>query len=771
MCSTVTLRNIYKVLASQYDPLGYIVPYTTRAKILVQRLWDKKRDWDDPHLPEDLLQTWRLWEAELSHLGKISLPRCYTSAAMDQADSKRDLHVFCDASEQAYGSVVYLRTENTEGNVEVAFLTARSRVAPKKQQSVPRLELCAALSGAQLLKLLATELTVPISTSTLWSDSTTVLRWLLSPSSRYKVFVGTRVAEIQELTDIATWRYVRSADNPADDITRGKSLTELAGDGRWKHGPSFLQLSPHHWPEQPTLDCVDQDIELKQSAICGLTTTNQPLLPDPQQYNTLHEYITACAHQLNGAADPTGPLRADSYQKAEEAALHQAQRDSFPTEMTHLKTGKTISVGSRLSSLCPELDTTNGLLQVGGRLRRCSELEPAAIHPIILDSGHPLTKLIIKDYDECLLHPGTERVFAEVRRKYWVLRGREAVRRHQFKCMECRKWRARPEPPQMADLPASRQRIFKPVFYSTGVDCFGPYLIKIGRRNEKRWGLLFKCMTTRAVYIDLLCSLDSDSFLMALRRFISRRGKPHEILCDQGTHFRGGERELQESFRALQSELQAQLASQQIGFLFNPPGSLHFGGCWEREIRSVKKALQVTIGAQTVTDEVLRTVLVEIEGILNSKPLGYASADAADPDPITPNCFLIGRRDASLPQVVYQDSEQLSRRRWRHSQLLADHFWRHFIKYYLPGLQARQKWRTDAAALQLLEVVMIVDPQLPRALWPVGTVTQVFPGADGKVRSASVDVKGRTYILPVARLIRLPALPKDSSSDLGLYGY
>lgn len=148
---------------------------------------DRKRDWNDPHLPKDLLQSWLLWEAELSHLGRFHYPD--VTPVMDQADSKRDLHVFCDASEQAYGSVIYLRTENTEGKVGVAFLTAS--VAPKKQQSVPCLELCAALSGAQLFKLLATELTVPTSSSTLWSDSTTVLRWLLSPSCHYKVFVGT----------------------------------------------------------------------------------------------------------------------------------------------------------------------------------------------------------------------------------------------------------------------------------------------------------------------------------------------------------------------------------------------------------------------------------------------------------------------------------------------------------------------------------------------------------------------------------------------------
>ncbi len=242
----------------------------------------------------------------------------------------------------------------------------------------------------------------------------------------------------------------------------------------------------------------------------------------------------------------------------------------------------------------------------------------------------------------------------------------------------------------MADLPLTRQRYFKPAFYSTGMDCFGPFVIKIGRRNEKRWGVVFKCMTIRAIHLDILHSIDSNSFLMALRRFITRRGKPYELLCDQGTNFKGGERELSESFAAMQDELQSHLTSQQIKFVFNPPGAPHFGGYWEREIRSIKAALKVTIGAQTVTEEVLRTVLVEVEGVLNSKPLGY-----------TPFCFLIGRRDASLPQVVYQNSEILSRRRLRHSQLLADHFWRHFLKYYLPSLQARQKWRTDKRTLEI----------------------------------------------------------------------
>ncbi|XP_062390500.1 uncharacterized protein LOC134078526 [Sardina pilchardus] len=326
-------------------------------------------------------------------------------------------------------------------------------------------------------------------------------------------------------------------------------------------------------------------------------------------------------------------------------------------------------------------------------------------------------------------------------------------------------WRGKPEVPRMADLPPSRLRLFKPAFHSTGVDCFGPYNIRVGRRSEKRWGIIFKCMTTRGVYLDLLNSIDTDSFLMSLRRFVSRRGTPCELLSDQGTNFKSGQRELKEAFAALQPTLQSLLAKQQIKFRFNPPGAPHFGGTWEREIRSLKAALHTTLGGQSVTEEVLRTVLTEIEGILNSKPLGYVSADVADVDPVTPNCLLMGRPDSSLPQVVYPASEMLTSKRWRHSQVLADHFWSHFIRRYLPSLQPRSKWTKDTDNLQAGAVAMIVDQHLPRALWPVGVVSHTTAGADGRIRSATVQVKDRAYTRPVSRLIRLPALPEDNKTD------
>ena len=373
--------------------------------------------------------------------------------------------------------------------------------------------------------------------------------------------------------------------------------------------------------------------------------------------------------------------------------------------------------------------------------------------------------LLIRDFDCRLRHPGPERVFAELRRSFWILRGREAIRKQQHSCPECQRWRAKPSTPFMADLPPARLRLFKPPFHSTGMDCFGPFQVKIGRRTEKRWGLIFKCLTTRAVHLELLTSIDSDAFLMALRRFTARRGTPAELYSDQGTNFRGAEKELATAFADMQPDLKDILArNHRIEFHFNPPASPHFGGAWEREIRSVKSTLRATIGAQTVTEEVLRTVLIEVEGILNSKPLGYVSSDISDLDPITPNHLLMGRPSSSLPPVVYPQSELLSRKRWRQSQILTDHFWSRFVRYYLPSLQPRQKWQKSTDNLAVDTVVMMADPQLPRALWSIGRVTKVNPGADGKVRSAEVKIGDRVYTRPVVRLIVLPELPDDSPS-------
>ncbi|KAL0151370.1 hypothetical protein M9458_053364 [Cirrhinus mrigala] len=739
---TPTLRNIYRVLATQYNPLGLLLPYTTRAKVIVKHLWNKQREWDDPHLPPDLLRSWMQWEEELHCLPNVSFPRPYVPPAVGIEGVTREVHIFSDASEQAYGAVAYLRTVDPAGQTGLSFLIAHSRVTPKRVHSIPRLELCGSLVAAQLAKLLANELTLPIHSTVLWTDSTTVLQWLKSESCRYRVFVGNRISEIQEPTSQCSWRYVGSADNPADDLTKGKSLSYLASPNRWSRGPPFLLLDPQEWPVLPIPEPSDDPTELRKSTFCGVvaspTTSSHP---DRWSHSTWLDLLDATSRNLRGDPNSDTVPEAADYRQTEVHVLKHVQQESFPEDYHLLESGKTVKPSSRLVALAPEMDPSHSLIRVGGRLRRMADLADSVLHPIVLDSRHPVTHLIIRHYDNQLHHPGSERLFAEIRRHYWILRGREAVRRFQHTCPECRRWRGKPSVPLMSDLPCARLQLYKPAFHSCGMDCFGPFLIKIGRGTEKRWGVLFKCLTTRAVHLDLLPSLSTDSFLMALRRFIARRGTPARLWSDQGTNFRGGERELREAYAALAPDLQRHLVRQKIQFCFNPPAAPHFGGIWEREVRSVKSALYTAI--------------------INSKPLGYVSSDVADADPVTPSSLLMGRPDGSLPQVIYPESEMLSRRRWRHSQILADRFWSRFIRDYLSSLQTRQKWQASPPDLQKHTYVMIVDPQLPRGLWPVGKVIQTHVSPDDHFRSADVQIKNQIYTRPVAHLVVLPTLPSD----------
>ena len=276
------------------------------------------------------------------------------------------------------------------------------------------------------------------------------------------------------------------------------------------------------------------------------------------------------------------------------------------------------------------------------------------------------------------------------------------------------------------------------------------------RKTEKRYGCIFTCMVTRAVHVEVAHSLDTDSFIMAVRRMIARRGRPKHIYSDNGTNLRGGERELKRCLRQWnQSKIADDLSQEDIEWSFNPPGSPHFGGAWERLIRSTKRALAVILGPRSVDDEMLLTVLTEVEAVMNGRPLTHVSTEPTDLEALTPNHFLIGRACPQLPPGVFTDGDLSSRRRWRHAQRLVDHFWQRWKKEYLPSLSTRQKWSQEQDNLRVGDLVLVTDDNLPRGRWPLARVMRTFPGRDSRVRVAEVKTATGVYTRPVARLCPL----------------
>ena len=375
---------------------------------------------------------------------------------------------------------------------------------------------------------------------------------------------------------------------------------------------------------------------------------------------------------------------------------------------------------------------------------------------MILPYKHHVTNLVIEQHHTDLGHMGQESVLSSLRERFWVVKGRSAVRKVIKKCMDCKKRKAPLGEQFMADLSQDRVTPHKPPFTYVGIDYFGPLEVKQGRSRVKRYGCLFTCLTMRAVHIEVAHTLNTDSMINASRRFSSVRGCPEEIRSDCGTNFMKADKDLKKSISEWnQQKIQTFCTQRGIRWNFNPPGASHMGGIWERMIRSVRQILKALLKEQVVVDEVLTTVMAETSNILNSRPLTRNSDDPSDDEPLTPNHLLQLRAPSCLPPGIFSEDDQSCRCSWRQAQYLSDMFWKRWTKEYLPLLQARQKWNRPTRNFQEGDLVLLADEKLPRRQWPMGRVQEVYPSQDGLVRS--VQVKTTTSVLkrPVSKLCRL----------------
>jgi hypothetical protein len=309
----------------------------------------------------------------------------------------------------------------------------------------------------------------------------------------------------------------------------------------------------------------------------------------------------------------------------------------------------------------------------------------------------------------------------------------------------------------MASLPKDRVTPEKPPFTFTGVDCFGPFEVRRGRARAKRYGVIFTCLTLRAIHIEVANSLDTESFINALRRFIARRGRPEEMRSDNGGNFVKGEKELRQEIQDWnQTQIHDFLVQRNIKWTFNPPAGSHHGGVWERCIRTVRKVMRAITKEQLLDDKGINTLMCEVEAIVNGRPLTKLSNDPQDLEPLTPNHLLLLRNGPKVPPGIFSKEDNCSSRRWRQVQYLANVFWRRWIREYLPSLQERQKWNKTRKNLMINDIVLISDERTPRCSWPLGRVLEVHTNRrDGLVRSVKVKTSTSLLVRPVDKIILL----------------
>jgi len=414
------------------------------------------------------------------------------------------------------------------------------------------------------------------------------------------------------------------------------------------------------------------------------------------------------------------------------------------------KGASNVKKGSSIYRLDPVLD--NGILRVGGRLRRTAMPEERK-HPAILDKNHHVSSLILRHFHVQTGHGGRNHMLSQARKTYWITNGNSAARKVLSHCVTCRKHRGKAGEQKMADLPSERLVPDLPPFSNVGLDYFGPFEVRRGRSTVKRYGVIFTCMTSRAVHLEVACSLSTDSCISAIRRFLCRRGQVQHLRSDNGTNLVGAERELREALRTLdQRKIHQTLMKERVQWSFNPPTASHHGGFWERLIRMARHVLCSVLKRQTLEDEGLQTVFCEVEAILNSRPITTVSGDPQDLEALTPNHILLLRTNPILPPGVFSRSDLYHRRRWRRVQYMAELFWKRWLLEYLPLLQERQKWSRARRNFIPGDIVLIADNTAPRSSWLLGRIIEAKPDARGQVRVVKLKTKTGILERPVSKI-------------------
>ena len=744
LSGSVTRRKILSIVSSVFDPLGLVSPYILIGKRILQDLCVSGIGWDDGVAPE-LESRFKKWMQKLSSLQMINIARCYKSPQMK--DFQVEIHTFCDGSSVGYGACSYLRLVPTHDSAEVKLVFAKSRVAPVKPMTIPRLELCAAVLAVRISLMIDKELQYSDVRHFYYTDSKVVLGYINNSTKRFHVFVANRVGFIQSHTRSSQWNHIDGKNNPADVASRGAFPEHLVIATDWFEGPSFLQdpgCTKEENHEEFTLN--ENDEEVKQANVLATTKASTFYKDRLAKFSSFEKLVGVIAcifkwlRSVRGSKS-SGVSAEDRY-KAKISIVRIIQRENFEN-VYHSVSSNSFSSKDPLKKFNLFIDS-DGLIRVGGRLARSKE-NPELKYPILLPKESFFSRIVVRYCHGLVHHQGRGITLNCLRQSgFFIVGGSKLVKSVIHSCVQCKRLRGSVGVQKMANLPDDRVSRANP-FDFCGMDFFGPFFVKCRRSTVKYYGCIFTCLYSRGVHVEVCHSLSSDSFIMALRRFISIRGPVKRLRCDRGTNFVGASNELKQEMACMDNGkvrdfLLANDAD--IEFVFNPPHASHFGGIFERQIGSIRRVFEgilVEFGSQ-LNPESLITFLQESVAIVNGRPLSCININDEQMEPLTPNHLLTGKsRVIVSPPGSFVKDDMYLIKHWRRVQYLANLFWTRWRSEYLDLQHRRTKWCTASPNIAVNDVVILVDEVLPRNQWKLARVMAVNVSTDGLVLSKSTS--------------------------------
>ena len=750
--------------------MGWYSPLTVGVKIIIQELWLRKVNWDDV-IPSDLLEKWREYAYALEN-AKMSLPRSY----LGSSSAIQNLNVFVDSSKRAYGANAY----STQGD-QSAFLLSKCKVAPLKifgreKPTIPLLELMSAVLGVELATTIlrvfnANGIKVDVH---FWCDNQAVLYLIHQQGPNKCNVVDNKTKKIEIFNELhnAQWHYVPTDSNPADLLTRGISLEQFQSSSLWKHGPSWLP-NCNEWPVCDVSQNQNKSLAVHflqevpvAKPVIEQPETNIAVVIDPlrHKWSSLVR-VTAIVQRVchnflakkKNLPKIEGNLFAADLLRAELTWIRSDQAKFLATELKYLreKTGVRPPLVSQLNLF---LDN-DAIVRCNGRLR-LSHLSQDTKHPIFIPKQSPLPLLIIQCYHERTFHSGPGNTVNSLRQRFWITCAVQTTKLCLRDCTCCRREnRPSNEIPDHASLPEFRVTPAFP-FTATGIDYTASYIVRTENGDIKVYICLFTCAASRALQLELVIDLSAKEFIQAFRRFAAHHSLPALVMTHNATNFTSGKKIVQQLLTS--KTVQALLSNQKIQWKFIPAGTPWYGGFWERLVALVKSSLRKAFGRSKPTFEEMRTIVAEVEAILNDRPLTKVSSSVGDLDALTPSHLMYGRRLTTLPyglnpeiidDPTYEPSPtRLREANNRQAKILAN-FNKIFRHDYLTALREHHQ-ATRGRQDQLINVgdFLLVNDDGPRRHWPMAVVEKLIVSKDGKVRAADIRTANSKTNRPIAKL-------------------